>query len=102
MTTSNPHARAARETKAAKLALWLQREFGADALRAAQLATDTQWECIAQAAGTHVPSAETRQRVRELLTPAAADPNDFLTARNRMADRVMAGMRAFAGPEIDL
>lgn len=75
-TTANPFERAARAEKAAKLALWLSREFGADASEAARLATDSQWECIAIKAGTHVPSEETRKRVRELLAPAPADLND--------------------------
>lgn len=80
--TANPFERAARAEKAAKLALWLRAEFGDDALGAARLATDAQWECIAIKAGTHAPSAETRERVRELLAPSE-DPHDFLTARAR-------------------
>ena len=77
------HESLARERKSARLALFLQREFGADALRAAAIATEAQWDAIAVSAGTEFPGERTRALVRELLAPVVADPNAFLTARAR-------------------
>lgn len=103
----NPYEALGRERKAAKIALWMREYFAGAALPAAEKASESEWDSIARMAKTTFPSEDTRARVRELLAGAGAtaEPNDFLTARadrDRMADRVSRGLRAFAGPEIDL